>query len=97
MRKTTLFNNDWLFAAEQLTLDAHDSAFQAVTLPHSNMLFPPNNVNNLDYQFISTYRKHFTLPEPLDGRRVYVDFDGAMIASEAAVFALRHCTIGSSA
>lgn len=81
MRKTTLFNNDWLFAAEQLTLDAHDSAFQAVTLPHSNMLFPPNNVNNLDYQFISTYRKYFELRADPENR-VLLELDGVMMAAQ---------------
>src|SRR5262249_23633789 len=30
----------------------------------------------------STYRKRFKLPEARNGRRVYIDFDGAMIACE---------------
>lgn len=81
MRTVTLLNQDWLFAPEQLTLDAPDSDFTSVTLPHTNKILPYHNFDNADYQFISTYRKHFTLPEAPNGRRVFIDFDGAMLVS----------------
>jgi beta-galactosidase len=61
--------------------DQPDSAFKPITIPHANIILPHHNFDNLEYQFISTYRKRFRLPEACDGRRVYVDFDGAMIAS----------------
>ena len=79
MRAETLFNDDWLFAAEQLPLDAPDSAFQAITLPHSNVLFPHNNINNQDYQIISTYRKHFLAPADSENS-VMLELDGVMMA-----------------
>jgi beta-galactosidase len=82
LRTITPFNDDWLFLPEKVGGDVSDSAFEQVTLPHTNKIFPHHNFDNLEYQFISTYRKRFALPEPLNGRRVYVDFDGAMIASE---------------
>ncbi len=82
MRTTYLFNDRWLFAPERLGSDTPDARFEAVTLPHTNKLLPYHYFDNAEYQFISTYRKRFTLPEPRAGRRVFIDFDGAMIACE---------------
>ncbi|MBI5669678.1 MAG: glycoside hydrolase family 2 protein [Chloroflexi bacterium] len=82
MRSIIPFNDGWLYYAGDVTADALDSQFQPVTLPHTNVVLPHHNFDNLEYQFVSTYRKHFRLPEARDGRRVYVDFDGAMIACE---------------
>jgi len=82
LRTLIPFNNDWLFSPQDVGLEAQDSAFERVTLPHTNKVFPHHNFDNTEYQFISTYRKHFHLPETRDGRRVFVDFDGAMIACE---------------
>jgi beta-galactosidase len=80
MRERSLFNNDWLFAADQLAIDASDALFEPVTLPHTNRLFPHSNFDNQDYQFISTYRKQFQLPLPKEGEQVFLDFDGVMAA-----------------
>lgn len=80
MRKRFLFNNDWLFSTERLSLDAPDDQFQAVTLPHSNKIFPHHNFANQDYQFISTYRKRFHLPISREGQQVFLEFDGVMLA-----------------
>lgn len=81
MRKIVPLNQGWLYAPKELSLHAPDSDFTPVTLPHTNITLPYHNFDNQEYQFISTYRKRFTLPEPLNGRRLYVDFEGAMIAS----------------
>jgi beta-galactosidase len=85
VRSEFLFNADWLFAPERLPLDAPDSAFEPVMLPHTNKLLPYHNFDNAAYQFISTYRKRFTLPEPREGRRVRVAFEGAMLVSTVYV------------
>ena len=82
MRSIFPFNQDWLFIAREADASLPDSAFERVTLPHSNIILPHHNFDSLDYQFISTYRKRFKLPEARAGRRVYIDFDGAMIAAE---------------
>ncbi len=82
MRTIVPFNQDWLFLAQDVDEQAPDSAFEAVTLPHANIILPHHNFDNMEYQFISTYRKRFKLPEARNGRRVYIDFDGAMIACE---------------
>ncbi|MFN8447109.1 MAG: hypothetical protein U0521_00550 [Anaerolineae bacterium] len=85
MRSVLPFNDDWLYAPQELSQTAPDSQFERVTLPHANVVLPYHNFDNLEYQFISTYRKRFTLPEPLNGRRLYVDFDGAMIAATVSI------------
>jgi beta-galactosidase len=81
MRSLHPFNQNWLFTPHDMPT-APDSAFETVHLPHSNILLPHHNFDNQAYQFISTYRKRFTLPEPLNGRRLFIDFDGAMISSQ---------------
>ena len=81
MRTIIPFNDHWLFLPDEVNDTTPDSAFEPVTLPHTNRLFPHHNFDNAAYQFVSTYRKRFRLPEPRNGRRVYLDFDGAMIAA----------------
>ncbi len=81
MRIKTLFNAGWLFAPHKLDFDAPDDQFEPVVLPHTNRLFAHRMVDAADYQFVSTYRKRFRLPETLAGRRACVDFDGALVAS----------------
>ncbi len=85
MRAIYPFNDGWLFLPQQVTDSAPDSAFEAVTLPHSNALLPVNHFHDAEYQFISTYRKRFHLPEALDGRRLYLDFEGAMLATTVSI------------
>src|SRR5262245_43403099 len=82
LRTIVPFNQDWMYLPKDAEASTPDSAFEAVTLPHSNKIFPHHNFDNMEYQFISTYRKRFRLPEARNGRRVYMDFDGAMIACE---------------
>jgi beta-galactosidase len=80
LRSVHPFNQDWLYLPEDAAANRPDHDFERVTLPHTNIILPYHNFDNTDYQFISTYRKRFRLPEPRQGRRVYIDFDGAMIA-----------------
>ncbi len=82
MRKIVSFNDDWLYLAEDVPVSTPDIAFEHVTLPHSNITLPHRNFDNIEYQFISTYRKRFRLPEALQGRRLFIDFDGALMACE---------------
>ena len=81
VRTCLLFNQDWLFAAEHLSLDAADTQFESVTLPHTNKIFPHHNFDNREYQFISTYRKHFDYALAKKTQVVYLEFDGVMLAS----------------
>lgn len=72
------FNQGWLYARGEHDERVPDSAFEPITLPHTNITLPHNGFDNGDYQFVSTYRKRFKLPEPQRGRRVYLDFEGVM-------------------
>ncbi len=85
MRSILPFNDDWLYAPQDLSINARDDQFETVVLPHTNIVLPYHNFDNQEYQFISTYRKRFTLPEPLNGRRLYIDFDGAMISAQVTI------------
>jgi beta-galactosidase len=85
MRFQQLFNQNWLFLPAQVDHSTPDAEFESITLPHTNKLLPRHYFDSSEYAFISTYRKHFTLPQPADGRRVYLDFEGAMIASTVTI------------
>jgi len=80
MRKSTCFNQNWLYAAEQISFDSPDEFFEPITLPHSNKIFPHHNFDNQEYQFISTYRKCFTYEPQAEPVLVFLDFDGVMLA-----------------
>jgi beta-galactosidase len=85
LRTIIPFNHHWLYLPERVGEDVPDSRFEKITLPHTNALFPHHNFDDLEYQFISTYRKRFILPEPLIERRLYLDFEGAMIAATMTI------------
>jgi len=58
-----------------------DSQFERVVLPHANTRVPWHNFDDAIYEFVSTYRRTFRTPSAARGKRVFVDFEGAMIAS----------------
>jgi beta-galactosidase len=80
MGKRVNFNQGWFFAAEFLNLNVSEGKFMAVTLPHTNKVFPHHNFDNRDYQFISTYRKRFDFFWDNDESLVFLDFEGVMLA-----------------
>jgi beta-galactosidase len=61
--------------------DFDDSKFERVVIPHTNIELPWHSFDEKDYTFISTYRRRFRLPKDAEGKRVFVDFEGAMTAS----------------
>jgi beta-galactosidase len=78
-------NRDWRYAprkvegAEKIEFD--DSAFEHVVIPHTNVLLPWHSFDDRTYEVVSTYRRHFKTPRASEGKRVFVDFEGAMTAS----------------
>lgn len=76
---------NWKFSARRAAGDTSpefdDSAFESVTIPHTNKKFPWHSFDEKDYEFVSIYRRHFHLPSEIRGKRVFIDFDGAMTAS----------------
>lgn len=85
MRSVHLFNYDWLYIPQEVNTETPDSDFESITIPHSNKIFPWHNFHDEEYQFISTYRKRFTLPEARQGRRIYLDFEGVMTATTVTI------------
>jgi beta-galactosidase len=78
-------NRNWRFAPSKIE-GAHlpgfdDSAFEQVVVPHTNISLPWHSFDDADYEFISTYRRRFRLPDEAKGKRVFVDFEGVMTAS----------------
>jgi beta-galactosidase len=69
------------FSEAATARDFNDSHFESVVLPHSNIPLPWHAFNEQDYCFTSIYRRALKLPADTAGKRVFVDFDGAMIAS----------------
>lgn len=61
-----------------------DSGWQSLNLPHDWAIEGPFNVSDpgetgkLPFYGIGWYRKHFDIPVSDDGRRFYLDIDGAM-------------------
>lgn len=85
MRAVKLFNYDWLYIPQEVESTVPDSDFEPITIPHTNKIFPWHNFDDQEYQFISTYRKRFTLDYGINGRRVYLDFDGVMQATTVTI------------
>ena len=63
------------------TGDFADSHFTRITVPHTNLRVPWHSFDEKSYEFVSIYRRHFSLPAAACGRRVFVDFEGVMTAS----------------
>jgi beta-galactosidase len=78
-------NRNWRFLPSVPT-GGHDpgfdeSAMAKVVVPHTNKMLPWHNFDDADYEFVSLYRRKFRLPASAKGKRVFVDFEGAMTAT----------------
>ncbi len=86
LRRIYPINRNWLYRRSALPgADApgfDESGFRHVTLPHTNIELPWHSFNDKDYEFVSTYRRHFKAPPSWQGKRVFVDFQGAMTATK---------------
>ena len=80
MREQFSFTQGWMFAPDRLSLNSPDEQFVSIDLPHTNHLFSHHNVDNAEYQFISTYRKRFDFTRDEDESSVFLEFDGVMLA-----------------
>ena len=95
----TSFNSGWSFAHFDQpsdepkaleTVGSHTGSWQKVTLPHDwgigggFKIDLPGNTGKLPCFGIGWYRKEFTVPETDNGKRVFLDIDGAM--SDSTVY-----------
>jgi beta-galactosidase len=82
-------NRGWKYGGRTRAgvLDASfdDSAWETVTLPHANVRLPWHSFDEKDFQFVSAYRRRFQAPQSWQGKRVFVDFGGAMTAATVAI------------
>jgi beta-galactosidase len=78
-------NRNWRFsrtAAEGAHARAFDdSGYERVAIPHTNARLPWHSFDEKSHEFVSSYRRRFKLPAEARGKRVFVDFEGAMTAS----------------
>jgi beta-galactosidase len=78
-------NRNWRFsrtvAEGAHARDFDDSGYERVVIPHTNVRLPWHSFDEKSYEFVSSYRRRFKLPLEARGRRVFVDFEGAMTAS----------------
>jgi beta-galactosidase len=81
------YNHAFVPGAHDKSFD--DSAFDKVVIPHTNIKLPWHSFDEKSYEFISIYRRRFTLPPEARGRRVFVDFEGAMTASTVWINGVR--------
>lgn len=84
-RAVLSMNRNWRYHAEKVdgaeSLSFDDAAFGRIVIPHTNVELPWHSFDEKEYAFVSTYRRRFRLPEGTEGKRVFVDFEGAMTAS----------------
>src|SRR5664279_6529003 len=70
----------------------NDNSWRTLDLPHDWAIEGPfsdtleNNTGLLPWKGIGWYRKHFNLNENDKGKRIYVDFDGAMANAKAVSY-----------
>jgi len=74
-RRVYQLNRGWLYG---------DRA-EKVTLPHANVRLPWHSFDEKAFQFVSLYRRHFQALTGWKGKRVFVDFGGAMTAATVTV------------
>jgi beta-galactosidase len=88
-RRVYSLNRNWLFGGKMFAgADApgyDDTKFRRVTLPHTNVDLPWHSFNDQTYEFVSIYRRHFRAPAAWHGKRVFVDFGGAMTAAKVTI------------
>src|SRR4051794_23973684 len=84
-RQVFAMNRGWRYHPGKLegaeAVGFNDSSFQRVVVPHTNIGLPWHSFDDKTYEFISVYRRRFKTPPGVQGKRVFVDFEGAMTAS----------------
>jgi len=84
-RSVLPINRGWRYSAKP-SASIHepsfdDSALTRVIIPHTNIALPWHSFDDRDFEFISAYRRKFNIPASAQGKRVFADFEGVMLAS----------------
>ncbi|MGB2273451.1 MAG: polysaccharide deacetylase family protein [Flavicella sp.] len=85
--KKQKFNENWVFKRLDTPSDtaffyrnSSESDWIPVTLPHTTQLEP--KVVQKQWQGVSWYRKKFSIPPEMEGKRLFLKFEGAMNIAE---------------
>jgi beta-galactosidase len=78
-------NRGWRFLPS-VPAGAHEKGFDEkgmalVTVPHTNTPLPWHSFEEKEYAFVSLYRRTLRVPASAAGKRVFIDFEGAMTAT----------------
>lgn len=78
-------DQNWLFGGKftepALLPGFNDTAFKQITLPHVVSNLSWQDWDEKKWQDTWIYRRHFTLPENLQGMRIFIKFDGVMVSA----------------
>jgi len=84
-RTTLPINRGWRYSSKPPANIHHpefdDSTLTRVIVPHTNKPLPWHGFDDREYEFISAYRRPIHIPAAAKGKRVFVDFEGVMLAS----------------
>jgi len=82
-------NSNWLFQSGDVPNGQSDTlcekAFEQVCLPHSNAIVSHRDIDMELFRKVSWYRRHFTPALPYNGKRVFLEFQGAAQVTEVFV------------
>jgi beta-galactosidase len=72
-------NNDWRYSNHfdegMLKVDYDESTFEAVRIPHTNVITPYHYFDEQIYQFISCYRRHINSKEEWRDQTILLNFE----------------------
>jgi beta-galactosidase len=88
-RQSWPLDREWLFGGKfkeaALAPSFEDAGFSRVTLPHCVARLSWQKWDPAAWQDVWIYRRHFRLPPDSGGKRVFVNFDGVMVATTPVI------------
>ncbi|MBC7400730.1 MAG: glycoside hydrolase family 2 protein [Mucilaginibacter sp.] len=82
-------DQNWLFGGKfmeaALSSGFNDSTFKQIALPHVVSDLSWQDWDEKKWQDVWIYRRHFTIPENLQGMRIFVKFDGVMVSASPSI------------
>lgn len=87
-REVTPFNNGWEFKKGPFPTDAMQTAarwnadWEQVNVPHTWNADDMQKKTNNFYAGVAYYRKHYVFPESLEGKRLFLRFEGVGACAE---------------
>ncbi len=87
-------NDNWLFTEcwNEAFLNGSDENTQTVRIPHTVKMLPLHYIDSDDYQMISGYRRKVMIPEEVEGKKVFLQFDAAAHIATVYVDGKELCT-----